>query len=138
MATHSIILAWRIPMDRGAWRATVHRVSKSHTQLKQLITQVRRSSLRCIITVKNQKQGRLLKELVTSCYKAIRRFVRRNFTGQKRDSACSALDNLCLTILKNHRDKGLMCLKKEAVIFFFFVFYISRTSTFNMKECLSH
>ena len=26
MATHSSILAWRIPMDRGAWRATVHRV----------------------------------------------------------------------------------------------------------------
>ena len=24
MATHSIILAWRIPMDRGAWRVTVH------------------------------------------------------------------------------------------------------------------
>jgi len=23
-ATHSSILAWRIPMDRGAWRATVH------------------------------------------------------------------------------------------------------------------
>ena len=56
-------------MDRGAWRATVPRVSKSHTQLKQLITQVRRSSLRCIITVKNQKQGRLLKELVTSAIK---------------------------------------------------------------------
>jgi len=29
MATHSSILAWRIPMDRGAWRATVHRVAKS-------------------------------------------------------------------------------------------------------------
>ena len=28
MATHSSILAWRIPKDRGAWRATVHRVSK--------------------------------------------------------------------------------------------------------------
>ena len=27
MATHSSILAWRIPMDRGAWRATVHRVA---------------------------------------------------------------------------------------------------------------
>ena len=26
------------PMDRGAWRATVHRVSKSQTQLKQLST----------------------------------------------------------------------------------------------------
>ena len=24
MATHSNILAWRIPMDRGAWQATVH------------------------------------------------------------------------------------------------------------------
>ena len=24
------------PMDRGAWRATVHRITKSWTQLKQL------------------------------------------------------------------------------------------------------
>ena len=24
MAIHSSILAWRIPMDRGAWQATVH------------------------------------------------------------------------------------------------------------------
>ena len=31
MATHSSILAWRIPMDRGAWQATVHRVAKSQT-----------------------------------------------------------------------------------------------------------
>ena len=29
MATHSSILAWRIPMDRGAWWATVHRVAES-------------------------------------------------------------------------------------------------------------
>ena len=33
MATHSSILAWRIPMDRGAWWATVHGVTKSRTQL---------------------------------------------------------------------------------------------------------
>ena len=33
MATHSSILAWRIPMDRGAWCATVHGVTKSQTQL---------------------------------------------------------------------------------------------------------
>ena len=33
MATHSSILAWRIPMDRGAWRATIHDVTKSGTQL---------------------------------------------------------------------------------------------------------
>ena len=31
MATHSSILAWRIPIDRGAWQATVHGVVKSWT-----------------------------------------------------------------------------------------------------------
>ena len=31
MATHSSILDWRIPMDRGAWQATVHVVTKSLT-----------------------------------------------------------------------------------------------------------
>ena len=31
MATHSSILAWRIPMDRGACLATVHGVAKSWT-----------------------------------------------------------------------------------------------------------
>ena len=29
MGTHSSILAWRIPMVRGAWRATVHGVAES-------------------------------------------------------------------------------------------------------------
>ena len=31
MATHSSILAWRIPLDRGAWQAAVHGVAKSRT-----------------------------------------------------------------------------------------------------------
>ena len=34
MATHSSILAWENPMDRGAWQATVHAVAKSWTQLR--------------------------------------------------------------------------------------------------------
>ena len=29
MATHSSILAWRIPTDKGTWEATVHGVAKS-------------------------------------------------------------------------------------------------------------
>ena len=33
METHSSIFAWRIPMDRGAWQATVRGVAKSWTQL---------------------------------------------------------------------------------------------------------
>jgi len=32
-ATHSSILAWRIPMDRGAWWATVREVAKSQIRL---------------------------------------------------------------------------------------------------------
>ena len=31
MATHSSILAWRIPMDRGTWWTTVHEVTESDT-----------------------------------------------------------------------------------------------------------
>ena len=33
IATYSSILAWGIPMDRGAWRATVHGVAQSQTRL---------------------------------------------------------------------------------------------------------
>ena len=31
IATHSSILAWRIPKDRGAWWATVYGIAKSQT-----------------------------------------------------------------------------------------------------------
>ena len=31
MATHSSVLAWRIPMDREVWWATVHRVAELDT-----------------------------------------------------------------------------------------------------------
>ena len=33
MATHSSILAWEIPLVRGAWLATIHGVAESQTQL---------------------------------------------------------------------------------------------------------
>ena len=31
MATHSSVLAWRIPMDRGTWQATVQGVARNWT-----------------------------------------------------------------------------------------------------------
>ena len=31
MATHSRILAWRVPMDRGAWQVAADGVAKSQT-----------------------------------------------------------------------------------------------------------
>ena len=33
MATHSSTFAWKNPMDRGAWKAAVHGVTRSRTQL---------------------------------------------------------------------------------------------------------
>ena len=35
---HSSIVAWRVPIDREAWWAIVHRVAKSWAQLKRLST----------------------------------------------------------------------------------------------------
>ena len=40
MTTHSSILTWRIPSDRGTWWLTVHGVTKSRTQLKRLNTHI--------------------------------------------------------------------------------------------------
>ena len=57
MATHSSILAWRIPMDRGAWRATFHRVAKSWTRRKQLSTH----TCTKVIGTKSVELGDLLK-----------------------------------------------------------------------------
>ena len=37
MATHSSNLAWRIPMDRGAWWATAHGVTKELDLAEQLM-----------------------------------------------------------------------------------------------------
>ena len=39
MAIHSSILAWQIPMDRGAWRATLDGVEKSRTRVSDTAQQ---------------------------------------------------------------------------------------------------
>ena len=51
MVTHSSILAWRIPMDRGAWWARVHGVAKSRTSLKRLSMHARRKEVLKLISL---------------------------------------------------------------------------------------
>ena len=55
MTTHLNILAWRIPIDRETWRATIHKVTKSRTRLKQLTLHA------CIFHRSWHKQGASLK-----------------------------------------------------------------------------
>ena len=43
MVTHSSILAWRIPTERGAWRVTVHEVAKS--DIAEQLSTAHRSNL---------------------------------------------------------------------------------------------
>ena len=59
MAAHSSILAWRIPVDRGTWRATVLRAAKRRTQLSDL----QRSTHGQIVYEMN-----LAKRETTKCY----------------------------------------------------------------------
>ena len=69
MATHSCILAWRIPMDRGAWQATVHGVAKSWTWLKWLgmvkHSKNLQSALSLALGLLNLKYSKFEKEMAT-------------------------------------------------------------------------
>ena len=50
MATHSSILAWRIPTDRGTWRATVHGVTELGTTE---VTYTHAASLTCVFLLRS-------------------------------------------------------------------------------------
>ena len=51
MATQSNILAWKIPMDRGAWQATVHGVTESD-MTERLSTEQLKSERQKIVVAK--------------------------------------------------------------------------------------
>ena len=65
MATHSSILAWRIPMDREAWQATVHGVTKSWTRRKQMSMHAHRHYIQQLIHQQN-----IVKKIIL-CYQFI-------------------------------------------------------------------
>ena len=61
---HSSIIGWRIPGDRGAWQATVHRVAKSQTWLKWLSAASIPYSIPRKEGIKGRKEKRLSSERV--------------------------------------------------------------------------
>ena len=55
MSTHSSILAWRIPMDRGAGQATVHGVSESDTAEREYSKRRESALLGMVVTQVNTR-----------------------------------------------------------------------------------
>ena len=54
-ATHFSILAWRIPMDRGAWQVTFHGAAKSQTWLSDEAQQTGKTGMRQIRNLQHYK-----------------------------------------------------------------------------------
>ena len=51
MTTHSSTLAWKNPMDGGAWQAAVHGVAKSQTRLSDITSSLILHLLENIIVI---------------------------------------------------------------------------------------
>ena len=79
MATYSSILAWRIPMDAGTWRAIVHSIMQSQTWLKQLsmhaseISQPKRTLEQLIPTIQHPGKGATMEMVKIQWFPEIRR-----------------------------------------------------------------
>ena len=57
MATHSSILAWKIPMETGAWRALLHGVTKSRTQLSDQAQHRSKASWRDFVSISKKQHS---------------------------------------------------------------------------------
>ena len=72
LAIHSSILTWRIAMDRRAWQATVHGVTKNRTRLSDYHSHSAKLRMQCIFRrerERERKEGRrILEEDRTNCY----------------------------------------------------------------------
>ena len=71
MVTYSSILTWRIPMDRGAWRAIVHGVAKSQPQLSTSTNKIERQIGRQI-DIQTGTNGIFLRIKLTNICKELR------------------------------------------------------------------
>ena len=69
MATHSSVLAWRIPGTEGAWWAAVYEVAQSRTRLKQLSSSSSLSLTSLLDVVLLRDTSRILGDLdMFSCF----------------------------------------------------------------------
>ena len=59
MATHSSILAWRIPMDRGSWWAAVHRVAKK-SDMTEMTEQAHTKKKKTPTNQRQEKKGEVV------------------------------------------------------------------------------
>ena len=58
MATHFRILAWRIHMDRGAWKAAVHGLTRSRTRLSNKALRCKEKRTMCTLHYMQRKDNR--------------------------------------------------------------------------------
>jgi len=97
MATHSSILAWRIPIDRGVWQAILHGVTKSQTQLSDKHTHT--------YSQLGLPGGARGKESACQCW----RYKRHRFNpeiGSGRSPEGGYGNSLKYSCLENHMDRG--------------------------------
>ena len=89
MATHSSILAWKIPMDRGTWWATVYGVSKSQTRLSRLLLSYVYGAAQVVLVVKKMPPN--VADLRDMCF--ILRWGRYPWEGNSNPLQYSYLEN---------------------------------------------
>ena len=69
MAAESSILAWKNPMDGGAWQATVHGVAKSRTRLSDFTFTVSK------ILHKTEVKNKVYRPLTFLCVKTVLTYI---------------------------------------------------------------
>ena len=87
MATHSSILAWKIPMDKGAWWAAVRGAPKSRTQLSDKAQHIHGVELIPVLNIKDSSTSHVsnTNPVTSKAGESIVNLSSHNFIRRKRD-----------------------------------------------------